>query len=274
MRWWLDVCLIFISNYWRRLLLFGGALALVIVAVVVSVIYIGRDSNTAEASGAQPQATPVAEIKPTAAPVARAATPTVVPTKAPTPAPTVAPTPAPTPETAPVLQPTPVVVEPDRIEVPVTLSNARGVGSLEFVLVYNPEALELMGVEKGELAGNSLIDSSSRTPGRVWTALINPQGISGNGEVARFTFEVTTLATTGSEVTVSGSRESGPTAAVTADAGLDVTADAESFDSVLRLEGVSAYSAATLLDLLAEPAAGGFTREGLDVKAPVVAFVN
>ena len=245
-------------------------MALVIVAVVVSVIYIGRDSNTAEASGVQPQATPVAEIKPTAAPVARAATPTVVPTKAPTLVPTVAPTPAPTPETAPVPQPTPVVVEPDRIEVPVTLSNARGVGSLEFVLVYNPEALELMEVEKGELAGNSLIDSSSRTPGRVWTALINPQGISGNGEVAKFTFEVITPATIGSGVTVSGSKESG----ATADGGLNVTADAEYFDSVLRLEGVSAYSAATLLDLLAEPAAGGFTREGLDVKAPVVGFVN
>lgn len=273
----MDVCLIFISNYWRRLLLLGGALTLVIVAVVVSVIYIGRDSNTAEASGAQPPATPtpVAEIKPTAAPVARAATPTTtVPTKAPAPTlvPTVAPTQAPTPETEPVPQPTPVVVvvEPDRIEVPVTLSRAQSVGSLEFVLVYNPEVLELMEVEKGKLAGNSLIDSSSHTPGRVWTALINPQGISGHGEVARFTFEVITPATTGSGSTVSGSRESGPAA----DAGLNVAADTESFDSVLRLESVSAYSAATLLDLLAEPATGGFTREGLDVKAPVVAFVN
>ena len=271
----MDVCLIFISNYWRRLLLLGGALTLVIVAVVVSVIYIGRDSNTAEASGVQPPATPVVEIKPTAAPVARAATPTptTVPTKAPVPTlvPTVAPTQAPTPETEPVPQPTPVVaVEPDRIEVPVTLSNARSVGSLEFVLVYNPEVLELLEVEKGKLAGNSLIDSSSHTPGRVWTALINPQGISGNGEVARFTFEVIAPGTTGSESTVSGSRESGPAA----DAGLNVAADMESFDSMLRLESVSAYSAATLLDLLAEPAAGGFTREGLDVKTPVVAFVN
>ena len=271
MRWWMDVCLIFISNYWRRLLLLGGALALVIVAVVVSVIYIGRDSNMAEASGVQPPATPVAEIKPTAAPVARAVTPTTVPTKAPTLVPTVAPTQAPTPETEPVPQPTPVVaVEPDRIDVPVTLSNARNVGSLEFVLVYNPEVLELLEVEKGKLAGNSLIDSSSHTPGRVWTALINPQGISGNGEVARFTFEVIAPATTGSESTVSGSRESGPAA----DAGLNVAADTESFDSVLRLESVSAYSATTLLDLLAEPATGGFTREGLDVKTPVVAFVN
>ena len=270
----MDVCLIFISNYWRRLLLLGGALTLVIVAVVVSVIYIGRDSNTAEASGVQPPATPVVEIKPTAAPVVRAATPTptTVPTKAPVPTlvPTVAPTQAPTPETEPVPQTTPAVVEPDRIEVPVTLSNARSVGSLEFVLVYNPEVLELLEVEKGKLAGNSLIDSSSHTPGRVWTALINPQGISGNGEVARFTFEVIAPGTTGSESTVSGSRESGPAA----DAGLNVAADTESFDSVLRLESVSAYGAATLLDLLAEPAAGGFTREGLDVKTPVVAFVN
>ena len=248
-------------------------MALVIVAVVVSVIYIGRDSNTAEASGAQPQATPVAELKPTAAPAARAATPTTgVPTRAPTPTPTVAPTPTPaqTPETESDPQPTPVVVEPDRIEVPVTLSSARSVGSLEFVLVYNPEVLELMEVEKGELAGSSLIDSSSRTPGRVWTALINPQGISGNGEVARFTFKVITPGATGSEVTVFKSKGSDPAA----DAGLNVAADAESFDSVLRLESVSAHSAATLLDLLAEPAAGGFTREGLDVKAPVVAFVN
>ena len=274
MRWWLDVCFVFISNYWRRLLLFGGALALVVVAVVVSVIYIGRDSNTAEASGVQPPAAPVAEIKPTAAPVATAPTPTRVPTKAPTPAPTVTPTPAPTPETESAPHPTPVVVEPDRIEVPVALSGARSVGSLEFVLVYNPEVLELMEVGKGELAGNSLIDSSSRTPGRVWTALINPQGISGSGEVARFTFEVITPAITGSEVTVSGSRESSPTVAVTADTGLNATADAESFDSVLRLESVSAHSATTLLDLLAEPATGGFTRKGLNVQSPEVAFVN
>ena len=258
----------------------GGALALVIVAVVVSLIYIGRDSNTAEASGVQPLATPVAAIKPTAAPVARPTSPpppTMVPTKAPTMAPTVAPTQAPAPETESVPQPTPVVVEPDRIEVPVTLSSARSVGSLEFVLVYNPEVLELMEVEKGELAGNSLIDYSSRTPGRVWTALINPQGISGNGYVARFTFEVITPAITDSESTVSGSGGSSPTAAASAglaDAGLNVASDTESFDSVLRLESVSAYSAATLLDLLAEPATGGFTREGLDVKAPIVAFVN
>ena len=259
MRWWLDVCFIFISNYWRRLLLFGGALALVIAAIVVSVIYIGRDSSTAEASGVQLPATPVAEIKPTAAPVARATTPTRVPTNTPAPVSMVAPDPATEAESVP--QPVPVVVEPDRIEVPVTLSNAQSVGSLEFILVYNPEALELIGMEKGEMAGNSLIDSSSRTPGRVWTALINAQGINGNGEVARFTFEVITPANTGPEITVSGSRESGPSAA-------------ETLDSVLRLESVSAHSSTTLLDLLAEPDAGEFTREGLNVKSPVIAFVN
>ncbi len=270
MRWWLDVSFIFISNYWRRLLLFGGALALVIAAIVVSVIYIGRDSTTAEAAGVQPLATPVAEIKPTAVPpVARAATPTSVPTKAPTPVPTVAPTPVPTPAAEPAPQPVQVVAEPERIEVPVTLSNARSVGSLEFVLVYDPEVLELMEVEKGKLAGNSLIDSSSRTPGRVWTALINPQGISGNGEVAKFTFEVIESAEPASDT-----NESSLTVTEEVDANPKVATALEIPDSMLSIESVVAHDAITLLDLLAEPATGGFTRKGLNVEAPVVAFVN
>lgn len=148
----------------------------------------------------------------------------------------------PTPEPPVLAKAGPATVPaPPRIEVPVRLSRADNIGSLEFVFAYNPQMLELVEVKKGNLAGESLLDSGPRTPGRIWTALINPEGITGNGAVAVFTFDVL---------------------------------DSEVSESMLNLESVYAHDATTLLDLLAEPSHGQFVSEGLSITSPALNLVN
>ena len=230
MKWWLTVALYFVSTYWRRILLFGGVSAVMAVGILVLVMFVGRGSEPVEAAQSTPEPQTVAKEEPSKAPVN---TPTQVPAVAPTPAPTAAPD--------PTQIPPPTAAAPFRIEVPVLLSRARNVGSLEFVLVYEPQMLKLVEVKKGDLAGESLIDSGSRTPGRVWTALINTEGITGDGAVAVFTFEVL---------------------------------DSEATEGPLELKNVYAHDATSLLDLLAETSQGEFAVDGLEIAYPGLNFIN
>ena len=196
------------------------------VGIVVLVMFLGRGSDPVEAAQSTPEPQAVAKVEPTKAPVN---TPNQVKVGAATPAPTDAP------------EPPPTAAAPSRIEVPVLLSRAQNVGSLEFVLVYEPQMLKLVEVKKGDLAGESLIDSGSRTPGRVWTALINPEGITGDGAVAVFSFDVL---------------------------------DSEATEGPLEIQDVYAHNAASLLDLLAETIQGEFVVDGLEVTSPGLNFVN
>ena len=241
MKWWLTVALYFVSTYWRRLLLFGGVAAIMAVGVIVLVMVVGRGSDPVEAAQSTAEPRTVVEVEP------KEASAPVVSTKAPIRV--VKPTLAPSdtiaePAKGPVHTRTPAptaVAAPPRIEVPVLLSRAQNVGSLEFVLVYEPQLLKLVEVKRGELAGESLIDSGSRMPGRVWTALINTEGITGDGAVAVFTFDVL-----GSEAT------EGP----------------------LEIQNVYAHDAASLLDLLAETSQGEVVVDGLEVTSPGLNFFN
>ena len=238
MKWWLTVALYFVSTYWRRLLLFGGVAAIMAVGVMVLVMVVGSESDPVEAAQSTPKPRTVVKVEPT-----KARAP-VVSTKAPIRV--VEPTLAPVgtrmaPTKAPVNAPTPVPTAPPRIEVPVLLSRAQNVGSLEFVLVYEPQMLKLVEVKKGDLAGESLIDSGSRTPGRVWTALINAEGITGDGVVAVFTFDVL---------------------------------ESEATEGPLELKNVYAHDATSLLDLLAETSQGEFAVDGLEITYPGLNFIN
>ena len=126
-----------------------------------------------------------------------------------------------------------------RIEVPVYLTGATNVGSLEFVLVYDPLVLEVVSVDQGMLARTALIDSGARTTGRLWTALIDTNGISGNGPVAVVSFDV-----------VGNGVERIP----------------------LTLESVYAYDAASLLDMVTDSSAGSFTLGSKAVISPGLSF--
>jgi hypothetical protein len=248
MKWWLTVALYFVSTYWRRILLFGGVSAIMAVGIVVLVMFVGRGSDPVEAAQSTPGPKTVAKVAPakTIAPVVSTKAPigVVEPILAPVVAkvrPTKAPVITPTQVPAVAPAPPPTAAVPSRIEVPVLLSRAQNVGSLEFVLVYEPQMLNLVEVKKGDLAGESLIDSGSRTPGRVWTALINTEGITGDGAVAVFTFEVL---------------------------------DSEATEGPLELKNVYAHDATSLLDLLAETSQGEFAVDGLEIAYPGLNFIN
>ena len=224
MRWMLEVAYIGILSSWRWLL--GSAAvvgALVGLLFAVGVLGGGSDGSGAELPSAiaSPTPTPAASTNPTAVPQP---TPTLAPTLAPTVAPTLAPTVAPAPKF---------------ISVPILATRANNVGSLEFVLVYDPAKLELEQVERGLLSGDALIDSSTSSPGRLWTGIIDINGIDGSGPVAVVRFKI--------RDNVGGTMP-------------------------FTLENVAAFDANTLVDIVTGTTPGKFTVSGMTPLPPIVTF--
>lgn len=222
--WWLDVAFVALRAGWKWLLAFAG-----VVGVVVGGLFaVGAFGGSPDSPAPTPASRPVATVVP-------APTATLVPA----PMPTAAPTPTATPAPAPTAVSTPTPAVPQSLEVPVYLKGANNLGSLEFVLVYEPAVLEVSKVERGSLGPDAMFDFGNRTSGRLWAGLIDPSGINGDGPVAVITFDV--VGTDGAE-------------------------------SPLVLESVYAFDATTLLDVLIESSAGGFMVEGLPFTSPVLAF--
>ena len=224
MRWMLEVAYIGILSSWRWLL--GSAAvvgALVGLLFAVGVLGGGSDGSGAELPSAiaSPTPTPAASTNPTAA---LQPTPTLAPTVAPTVAPTLTPTVAPAPKF---------------ISVPILATRANNVGSLEFVLVYDPAKLELEQVERGLLSGDALIDSITPSPGRLWTGIIDINGIDGSGPVAVVRFKI--------RDNVGGTMP-------------------------FTLENVAAFDANTLVDIVTGTTPGKFTVSGMTPLSPIVTF--
>ena len=133
----------------------------------------------------------------------------------------------------------PVVPAPKMISVPILATRASNVGSLEFVLVYDPAKLELAQVERGLLSGNALIDSSSSEPGRLWAGIIDAQGMSGSGPVAIVNFIVR-----------NGAAGTMP----------------------FILESIEAFDADTLVDIVTGSTPGEFNGSELNPLSPIVTF--
>jgi len=224
MRWMLEVAYIGMLSSWRWLLSSAAVVgALVGLLFAVGVLGGGSDGSGAELPSAiaSPTPTPAASTNPTAA---LQPTPTLVPTLVPTLAPTIAPTVAPAPKF---------------ISVPILATRANNVGSLEFVLVYDPAKLELEQVERGLLSGDALIDSSSPSPGRLWTGIIDINGIDGSGPVAVVRFKI--------RDNVGGTMP-------------------------FTLENVAAFDANTLVDIVTGTTPGKFTVSGVTPLSPIVTF--
>ena len=224
MRWMLEVAYIGMLSSWRWFL--GSAAvvgALVGLLFAVGVLGGGSDGSGAELPSAiaSPTPTPAASTNPTAVPQP---TPTLAPTVAPTVAPTLTPTVAPAPKF---------------ISVPILATRANNVGSLEFVLVYDPAKLELEQVERGLLSGDALIDSSTPSPGRLWTGIIDINGIDGSGPVAVVRFKI--------RDNVGGTMP-------------------------FTLENVAAFDANTLVDIVTGTTPGKFTVSGVTPLSPIVTF--
>ena len=220
MRWILEVAYIGIATSWKWLL---GSTA--VVAALVGILFgVGVLGGGGEAGTTDK--TPLA------------ASPT--PTPAASPSPTQAASPSPTRVVTPTATPQPTVAPAAKfISVPVLATRANNVGSLEFVLVYDPAKLELAQVERGLLSGDALIDYSSPGPGRLWAGIIDINGLDGSGPVAVVKFKV--------RDNVGGTMP-------------------------LSLESISAYDANTLVDILTTTTPGEFTGAALTPLSPIVTF--
>ena len=222
MRWMLEVAYIGLATSWKWLL---GSTA--VVAALVGILFgVGVLGGGGGESG-RIDITPLA------------ASPTPTPAAGPSPT-TPAAGPSPTQVVTPTTTPQPTVAPAAKfISVPILVTRANNVGSLEFVLVYDPAKLELAQVERGLLSGDALIDSSSPGPGRLWAGIIDINGMDGSGPVAVVKFKV--------RDNVGGTMP-------------------------LSLESISAYDANTLVDILTTTTPGKFTGAGLTPLSPIVTF--
>ena len=219
MRWYANVALVALTSHWKWLLA-----AVIVVGAVVGILF-----GTGVIGGGEPEQLtrlvppPTTSAAPSATPAPTIPVPTPAPTPLPTPIPTIRPTTAPTPTLAPVAPPTPqptptppptpeptstpepvatlapaATPEPEPTATPsppsvftieVLAAEAKNVGSLEFVLVYDPAVLSLSSVLPGPLTAGVLINSITSTPGQIWASFLEPNGIEGDGPLTILTFD-------------------------------------------------------------------------------------
>ena len=224
MRVWVDLGLLALADHWKVAL---GGVSILVVVVVGTLLFGVLGSDTAAAD-----LTPTTSVQPTAVPDAVSTpVPTLVAKVAPTPLPKADPTPS-----RKLIDP---IVLLTNVNVPIHLTGAENIGSLEFVLTYDPSVLEVSGVEAGGLAQSALFDFGTRSPGRLWAGLIDSEGINGDGPIAVVSFKVV-----------------GPGAST----------------SLLALENITTYDASSLLDILTNATSGSFTVDGRALTAPTLAF--
>ncbi|MFP6635701.1 MAG: cohesin domain-containing protein, partial [Dehalococcoidia bacterium] len=216
--------LLALADHWKVAL---GGVTILVVVVVGTLLFGVLGSDTAAAD-----LTPTTSVQPTAVPDA-------VSTPVPTPVAKVAPTPLPKADPTSSRKLIDPIVLLANINVPIHLTGAENIGSLEFVLAYDPAVLEVSGVEAGGLAQSALFDFGTRSPGRLWAGLIDSEGINGDGPIAVVSFKVV-----------------GPGAST----------------SLLALENITTYDASSLLDILTNATSGSFTVDGRALTAPTLAF--
>lgn len=154
------------------------------------------------------------------------------------PTPTPRPTARPTPTSRPTLAPT-VVPGIRTATVELMATGADNVGSIEFVLVFDPEAVELTDVALAGLSESGLMETTTPGPGRLWAGIIAPDGITGDGALVSFTFDLK---------------------------------DGAEGDIGLSLEEVAVYNLETLVDIIAEATPGKISVAPLSVEAPALTF--
>lgn len=226
MRVWVDLGLLALADHWKVAL---GGVSILVVVVVGTLLFGVLGSDTAAAD-----LTPTTSVQPTAVPDA-------VSTPVPTPVAKVAPTPLPKADPTSSRKLIDPIVLLTNVNVPIHLTGAENIGSLEFVLTYDPSVLEVSGVEAGGLAQSALFDFGTRSPGRLWAGLIDSEGINGDGPIAVVSFKVV-----------------GPGAST----------------SLLALENITTYDASSLLDILTNATSGSFTVDGRALTAPTLAFTR
>lgn len=136
--------------------------------------------------------------------------------------------------------PTSTSVLLNETKVPILVEGASNLGSLEFVLVYDPSVLKVNKVEKDTLSSNAMMESVNETPGRVWVGMVDSSGINGNGSLVVITFQVT----------------------------------GERINSQLALETVEAHNSETLLDIIYNTSPGNLTVKERSFTSPMITFTS
>ena len=217
MRWILEVAYIGITSSWKWLL--GSTV--VVGALVGLLLGIGVIGGGGEDGGSNQ--------------------PSIFTSQTPIPGPGPGTTPEPTiPRVSTTTDPKPPVAPLAKlISVPILATLADNVGSLEFVLVYDPAKVELDQVERGLLSQHALIASSLPSPGRLWTGIVDINGMTGSGPVAVVKFKV--------RDDVDGSMP-------------------------LSLESIAAYDANTLVDIVTKTTPGAFNINEAGTMSPILTF--
>jgi hypothetical protein len=71
----------------------------------------------------------------------------------------------------------------------INVKGAKSIGSMDLVVSYDPELLKVVKVEKGGLV-KGLFSSNTKEAGIIAIGIVDSKGISGDGEMAKITFEV------------------------------------------------------------------------------------
>jgi len=85
----------------------------------------------------------------------------------------------------------PGTVEPGAVaKVPIQLNSSKGMGALQFELVFDPASSRFSGIENGPLLSAALVESNVVEPGRARVALVSNEPVQGAGVLLVAEFEV------------------------------------------------------------------------------------
>jgi hypothetical protein len=76
----------------------------------------------------------------------------------------------------------------ETFDIPVKITGAAGIGSLQFELIYDSNTMSPVQVKRGTLPEDALFDYCLDAPGRVVIGMVSAKGISGDTPVAFVTF--------------------------------------------------------------------------------------
>lgn len=89
------------------------------------------------------------------------------------------------------------------VEVPLTISNVQGLLAADVTVTFNSAVLRPLSAGAGSLTFGWAVAANLATPGQVRLSMASPTAVSGNGSLARISFEVVGTATSQTPLTVS-----------------------------------------------------------------------
>jgi hypothetical protein len=78
----------------------------------------------------------------------------------------------------------------DVVTVPVIFNGASQVGSIHFEIIYDRDVLDILRVETGQNAVNSLLSYNVNNPGQIVIGMANKSGITGDGLILNITYKI------------------------------------------------------------------------------------